>query len=59
MIVRTISKYAHQWSRAQQVADYFGRQAFLRLVIITSVFTWLWIGYNLQLKLIGPAIGLL
>lgn len=59
MVVRTILEYARQWSRAQQAADYFGRQAFLRLVVITGVFAWLWIGYNLQLNLIGPAVGLM
>lgn len=59
MIVRTVAEYARQWARAQQVADYFGRQAFLRLLAITGVFAWLWIGYNLQLRLIGPAIGLM
>ncbi len=59
MIVRPIVEYARQWSRAQQVADYFGQQAFLRLVVITGVFAWLWIGYNLQIDLIGPAVGLL
>ena len=57
-MVRTVIEFARQWSRVQQVADYFGRQAFLRLVIITGGFAWLWIGYNLQLNLIGPAVGL-
>jgi signal transduction histidine kinase len=41
------------------VADYFGLQAFLRLVVITGGFAWLWLGYNLQLNLIGRAVGLM
>lgn len=59
MIVRTIVGYARRWSRAQQMADYFGLQAFLRLVVITGAFAWVWIGYNLQLNLMGRAVGLL
>lgn len=58
MIVQPILEYARRWSRAQQMADYFGRQAFLRLVVITGGFAWLWIGYNLQLNQIGPLVGL-
>jgi signal transduction histidine kinase len=56
---RTILESARRWSRAQQMADYFGLQAFLRLVVITGLFAWLWIGYNLQLNLIGRAVGLM
>ena len=59
MTVRTMLDNARQWTRVQQAADYFGRQAFLRLVFITGGFAWLWIGYNLQLNLIGPAVGLM
>ena len=58
MFARKSLNYVRDWARTQEVANYFGQQAFLRLAVFVVAFAWLWIGYNRQVGLLDPGSGL-
>ncbi len=47
-----------RWTRVRQVADHFGQEAFLRLVLLVSIFAWLWIVHARQVRRLDAANGL-
>ncbi|MFN8453685.1 MAG: hybrid sensor histidine kinase/response regulator [Anaerolineae bacterium] len=55
---KLVVNYAWKWSHVQQASDYFSQQSFFRLVVLMTLFGWLWLGYTLQTNQLGPASGL-
>ena len=59
MFAHKLLGYVRNWARTQEVANYFGQQAFLRLAVFVAFFAWLWIGYNRQMGQLDPESGLI